>query len=97
MLLMFDCDGVAVDSMHLHTEVESEACRSAERHAPENCLVIEDGVAGVQGGAADIRVLGFVGGSHHDEGHKDRLISAGAELVFSNMRELPSLLRSSSA
>jgi len=28
MLLIFDCDGVVVDSMHLHTEVESEAFRS---------------------------------------------------------------------
>ena len=28
MLLIFDCDGVVVNSMHLHTEVESEAFRS---------------------------------------------------------------------
>ncbi len=215
MLLIFDCDGVVVDSMHLHTEVESEAFRSvgiaispqdlalrfagvgdaevhrilsqesgraippdiavriekrkmevfAERlkpvdgirevltaldkprclasgtgtdllyyllgiaglydqfaphiyssemvlrgkpfpdlflhaarelgHAPENCLVIEDGVPGVQAGrAAGMRVLGFVGGSHCDEDHKDRLLSAGADLVFSDMREMPSLIES---
>ncbi len=62
-------------------------------HSPENCLVIEDGVPGVQAGrAAGMRVLGFVGGSHCDEDHGERLMSAGAELVFSDMRELPSLI-----
>ncbi len=60
---------------------------------PEDCLVIEDGVPGVQAGrAAGMRVLGFAGGSHCDEGHTDRLMSAGAELVFSDMLELPSLI-----
>ena len=55
--------------------------------------MIEDGVPGVQAGrAAGMRVLGFVGGSHCDEGHKDRLVSAGAELVFSDMHDLPSLI-----
>ena len=62
-------------------------------HPPTNCLVIEDGIAGVQAGkAADMRVFGFVGGSHCDDGHGDRLKAAGAELVFSEMRELPSLI-----
>jgi HAD superfamily hydrolase (TIGR01509 family) len=62
-------------------------------HPPTSCLVIEDGIAGVQAGkAAGMRVFGFVGGSHCDEGHGDRLKSAGAELVFSEMRELPSLI-----
>lgn len=62
-------------------------------HAPENCLVIEDGVPGVQAGrAAGMRVLGFVGGEHCDEAHEDRLMAAGAELVFSDMRQLPALV-----
>lgn len=62
-------------------------------HAPETCLVIEDGVPGVQAGrAAGMRVLGFVGGSHCDQGHGARLVSAGAEFVFSDMRELPRLI-----
>jgi HAD superfamily hydrolase (TIGR01509 family) len=62
-------------------------------HTPTSCLVIEDGIAGVQAGkAAGMRVFGFVGGSHCDEGHGDRLKAAGAELIFSEMRELPSLI-----
>jgi HAD superfamily hydrolase (TIGR01509 family) len=62
-------------------------------HAPENCLVIEDGVPGVQAGrAAGMRVLGFAGGEHCDEAHEDRLMAAGAQLVFSDMRELPTLI-----
>ena len=62
-------------------------------YAPTTCLVIEDGIAGVQAGkAAGMRVFGFVGGSHCDDGHGDQLKAAGAELVFSEMRELPSLI-----
>lgn len=62
-------------------------------HSPTSCLVIEDGIAGVQAGkAAGMRVFGFVGGSHCDEGHGDRLKAEGAELIFSEMRELPSLI-----
>ncbi len=62
-------------------------------HVPENCLVIEDGVPGVQAGrAAGMRVLGFVGGEHCDEVHEHRLMAAGAELVFSDMRQLPTLV-----
>ncbi len=62
-------------------------------HSPTACLVIEDGIAGVQAGkAAGMRVFGFVGGSHCDDGHGDRLKAVGAELIFSEMRELPSLI-----
>ena len=59
---------------------------------PADCLVIEDGVAGVQAGrAAQMRVFGFTGGSHCDSQHAERLRDAGAEAVFSNMLELPAL------
>ncbi len=62
-------------------------------HATDDCWVIEDGVAGVQAGkAAGMRVFGFIGGSHCGEGHGDRLKAAGAEVIFSEMRELPCLI-----
>lgn len=60
---------------------------------PKDCLVIEDGVPGVQAGrAAGMRVLGFIGGSHCDHEHAERLRAAGADLVFADMRELPGLI-----
>jgi HAD superfamily hydrolase (TIGR01509 family) len=62
-------------------------------HLPKDCLVIEDGEAGVKAAqAAGMRVLGFVGGGHCDSDHGERLKSAGASLVFSDMHELPGLI-----
>jgi HAD superfamily hydrolase (TIGR01509 family) len=56
--------------------------------APQDCVVIEDSVPGVQGGrAAGMRVLGY-GGNHHDPA---ALRAAGAE-VFEDMRALPGLI-----
>jgi HAD superfamily hydrolase (TIGR01509 family) len=61
---------------------------------PDECLVIEDGIAGVQAAkAASMRVLGFVGGSHCDSQHAQRLEGAGAEFVFDNMRDLVTILK----
>jgi D-ribulokinase len=59
--------------------------------APQDCLVIEDSVAGVAAArAADMTVFGFVGASHFPKAHKGTdLIEAGAELVFDDMARLP--------
>ena len=60
---------------------------------PQDSLVIEDSLAGVQAGvAAGMRVFGFVGGGHIAEGHADRLLNAGAAQVFERMNELSGLI-----
>jgi D-ribulokinase len=62
--------------------------------APQDCLVIEDSVAGVVAGrAAGMAVFGFVGASHFsplDDGA--HLTAAGAELLFGDMAQLPDLV-----
>jgi D-ribulokinase len=67
--------------------------------APNDCLVIEDSVAGVAAGrAAGMAVFGFVGASHFsrlDEGA--HLTAAGAELLFDDMKRLPQLVAARAA
>jgi HAD superfamily hydrolase (TIGR01509 family) len=66
---------------------------------PEDCLVIEDSVAGVVAAcAAGMTVFGFVGASHFsplDEGA--HLTAAGAELLFDDMTRLPDLVAAHAA
>lgn len=59
----------------------------------EQCLVVEDSIAGVQAGvAAGMRVLGFAGGAHCGTDHAERLMKCGAHQVFSEMRTLLAII-----
>ena len=61
---------------------------------PGRCIVVEDSVAGVTAArSAEMRVLGFVGGSHCFGEHGPRLRQAGAELVFDSFACLPAIVQ----
>ena len=66
----------------------------AMRVSPEDCLVIEDSVAGITAArAAGMRAFGFAGGSHFvEEGQRRALGAAGAEETFTTMADLPKLV-----
>ena len=57
---------------------------------PRQCIVIEDSLFGVAAARdADMRVIGFTGGSHSWPGHADMLTEAGAETVIKRFADLP--------
>lgn len=61
--------------------------------SPARSIVIEDSAPGVTAAkAAGMVTFGFTGGSHCRPGHEARLAAAGADLIFSDMRELPGLI-----
>jgi HAD superfamily hydrolase (TIGR01509 family) len=61
--------------------------------APGRTLVIEDSAPGILAAkAAGMTAFGFTGGSHCRPGHGERLIAAGADLVFADMAVLPRLV-----
>jgi HAD superfamily hydrolase (TIGR01509 family) len=61
--------------------------------APGDCVVIEDAAAGVTAGiAAGMRVFGFTGGGHAYPGLPEKLLDAGAAVVFDNMGDLITLI-----
>jgi len=63
------------------------------RTAPSRCLVIEDSAPGILAAkTAGMTAFGFTGASHCRPGHAQRLSAAGADLVFSDMRELPAFV-----
>jgi HAD superfamily hydrolase (TIGR01509 family) len=56
---------------------------------PRRCVVVEDSIPGVTAAvAANMRVIGFAGGSHCRAGHSSRLHAAGADCVIDRMSEL---------
>jgi HAD superfamily hydrolase (TIGR01509 family) len=62
--------------------------------APARCLVIEDSAPGVTAAvSAGMTAFGFVGGSHFSGlAQGERLLSAGAAMIFEHMGELPALI-----
>jgi HAD superfamily hydrolase (TIGR01509 family) len=61
--------------------------------SPGRSIAVEDSAPGVAAAkAAGMATFGFTGGSHCRPGHEARLKSAGADLVFTDMRELPGLI-----
>lgn len=60
---------------------------------PEDCLVIEDSIAGVQAAVrAKMHVVGFLGGSDAPYANASRLLQEGAQIVLNDMRDLNAYL-----
>jgi HAD superfamily hydrolase (TIGR01509 family) len=61
---------------------------------PQECVVIEDSVAGIRAArAAGMRPFGFIGGGHASPALGAMLREAGAAAVFETMTDLPGMLR----
>lgn len=62
---------------------------------PDQCIVVEDSVAGVTAAkSAGMACVGFDGGFHCGYGHRERLIEAGADHVCNTMESIKKILQS---
>lgn len=60
---------------------------------PSRCIVIEDSTAGIEAAvAAGMHPVGFVGGSHCNATHDDRLKSVGAKTILRKLEDLPGII-----
>ncbi|PIQ95831.1 MAG: hypothetical protein COV67_12785 [Nitrospinae bacterium CG11_big_fil_rev_8_21_14_0_20_56_8] len=60
----------------------------------DQCIVIEDTPLGIEGAKrAGMQAFGFIGASHRVPADESVLLKAGADLVFADMTQLPSLLK----
>jgi HAD superfamily hydrolase (TIGR01509 family) len=61
--------------------------------APQCCVAVDDSVTGVRSAVgAGMHVLGFTGVAHDSHGMRQKLLDAGAAMVFDDMRALPDLI-----
>lgn len=61
----------------------------------EEVLVVEDSSSGVIAArSADLKTIGFLGGTHVRAGHGDKLVAHGASALAGNHKELTELLQS---
>ena len=61
--------------------------------SPNQCIVVEDSVAGVTAGlAAGMYTIGFTGGSHCGIEHEEKLRLAGAHKTIPHMASLPPIV-----